>query len=68
MTEIADAEAAEVLWASSEQGKAAVREAYRKAGQLGLDLTMADVSAIVCAAHWGMTLEEFREGFRRHHG
>lgn len=34
MTEITDAEAAEVLWASSEQGKAAVKAAREKARRL----------------------------------
>jgi hypothetical protein len=34
MTEITDAVVAEVLWASSEQGKAAVKAAWEKAGRL----------------------------------
>ena len=36
MTEITDAEAAEVLWASSEQGKAAHQAAWLKLRELGL--------------------------------
>ena len=57
MTEITDAEAAEVLWASSEQGKAAVRAGWEKARKLGLDKPsghdpdMADIGAIVYAAY-----------------
>ena len=57
MTEINDAEVAEVLWASSEQGMAAVRAGWERAKQLGLDrpsghdLDMADVGAVVYAAY-----------------
>jgi hypothetical protein len=60
MTDIADAEAAEVLWASSEQGKAAILAGCRKADDLGLPGTRgrppaviepADISAIVYAAY-----------------
>jgi len=51
MTEITDAEAAEVLWASSEQGLAATRAAWEKRGSLGVDLDRADISAIVYAAY-----------------
>jgi hypothetical protein len=57
MTEITDAEVAEIQWASDEPGKAAVRAAWDKAKQLGYagtpdsDLDMADVGAIVWAAH-----------------
>ena len=57
MTEITDAEVAEIQWASSEQGTAAVRAAWGKARSLGLDkpsghdLDMADVGAIVYAAY-----------------
>ena len=52
---ITDDEAAEVLWASSEQGKAAVRAAHEKAAALGLvneqdGLAWADIGAIVYAA------------------
>ena len=56
MTHITDDEAAEILWASSDEGKAAVRAAWAKARALGLDkpsghdLDMADVGAIVYAA------------------
>jgi hypothetical protein len=53
MTEITDAEAAEVLWASSEQGKAAVKAAWEWADLHHLDkwMDLADVSAIVYAAY-----------------
>jgi hypothetical protein len=60
MTDITDAEAAEVLWASSDEGKAAVLAACRKADDLGLPGTCgrppaviepADISAIVYAAY-----------------
>lgn len=60
MTDITDAETAEVLWASSEQGKAAVMAACRKADELGLTRTAgrpvvviepADIGAIVYAAY-----------------
>lgn len=56
MTEITDAEVLEIQWASSEQGKAAVRAAWDKAQRLRLNegrypTTMADVSAIVYAAY-----------------
>ena len=57
MTEITDAEVAEIQWASSEDGKAAVRSGWEKAKHLGLDkpsghdLDMADVGAIIWAAH-----------------
>lgn len=59
MTEITDAEVAEIQWASSEQGKAAVRAAWDKAQQLGLDVrppstpaaAMAYISAVVYAAY-----------------
>jgi hypothetical protein len=56
MTEITDAEAAEVLWASSEQGKSAVQAAWAKALDLNVAFVstgknMADVRAIVYAAY-----------------
>ena len=60
MTEITDAEAAGVLWASSEQGKVAVMAACRKADELGLTrapgrpatvIEPADIGAIVYAAY-----------------
>jgi hypothetical protein len=61
VTDITDAEAAEVLWTSSEQGKAAVEAAWEKASQMGLrrsvtgsaasTVTMADITAIVYAAY-----------------
>jgi len=51
MTEINDAQVAEILWASSEQGMAAVRAGWEKAQHLGLDLDMADVGAVVYAAY-----------------
>lgn len=60
MTDITDAEAAEVLWASTEQGRAARLAACRKADELGLSRTAgrpamvvepADISAIVYAAY-----------------
>ena len=62
MTEITDAEVAEIQWASSDEGKAAVRAGWEKAKRLGLDklsadgpaghdLDMADVGAIVYAAY-----------------
>ena len=57
MTEISDDEVAEIQWASSEQGKAAVRAAWEKAKRLGLDkpsgrdLDMAGTGAIIYAAY-----------------
>jgi hypothetical protein len=54
MTEITDAMAAEVLWASDELGKAAVRAAWDKAKSLGLgtrSADIADIGAIVYAAY-----------------
>jgi hypothetical protein len=56
MTDITDAEAAEVLWASSEQGEAAVRAAYDRARSYGVLMTGAhvtesDISGIVYAAY-----------------
>lgn len=59
MTEISDAEVAEVQWASSKEGKAAHRAAWERARELGLDkrlgetpgMDRADVGAIVWAAH-----------------
>lgn len=61
MTEITDAEAAEILWASSEQGMAAVKAAWERAKQLGIaghpvvtggrPIDMADIGAIVYVAH-----------------
>ena len=55
MTEITDAMAAEVLWASSEQGKAAVRAAWDRAGRVDPEWTkgrldQAGISAVVYAA------------------
>lgn len=52
MTEITDAQAAEVLWASSEQGKAAVKAAWEWASS-NLDVwpDMPDMTAIVYAAY-----------------
>ena len=50
MTEITDDEAAEVLWASSEQGKAAVKAAWEKRCLLGTDLDRVDIGTIVYAA------------------
>lgn len=57
MTEITNAEAAEVLWASSEQGEAAVKAAYEYLRNLdeedggGRRVGMADVGAAVYAAY-----------------
>jgi hypothetical protein len=54
MTELTDAETAEIQWASDGQGKAAVRAAWDRAEGLGLDSRpagMADVGAIVYAAY-----------------
>jgi hypothetical protein len=59
VTDITDAEAAEVLWASSEQGKAAVKAAWEQAGHLGIanqpargrSIDMSDITAIVYAAY-----------------
>jgi hypothetical protein len=51
MPEITDAEGSKVLWASSEQGKAAVRAAFDKAYELGLKPAVTDIGAIVWAAH-----------------
>jgi urease accessory protein UreF len=56
MTEIADAEAAEVLWASSDQGKAAVRAALDRAWRVDPEWTKGrldppDIAAIVYAAY-----------------
>jgi len=56
---ITDAEAAEVAWASSDEGKAAVRAAWERAGDLGIagphegmaDVHMSDIGAIAYAAH-----------------
>ena len=55
MTEITDAMAAEVLWASSEQGKAAVKAACDRARSFGVLMTGAhlsesNVSGLVYAA------------------
>lgn len=41
----------EALWASGEQGKAAVKAGYEKARQLGWTTDMADIGAIVYAAY-----------------
>ena len=54
MTEITDAEVAEIQWASSEEGKAAHRAAWERAVQLKIPSTFtdrADIGAIVWAAH-----------------
>lgn len=61
MTDITDAEAAEVLWASSREGMAAVKAAWDRAKQLGIaghpvvtgrrPIDMADIGAIVYAAY-----------------
>jgi hypothetical protein len=54
MTEISDAEVAEIQWASSEEGKAALRAAWEKTKALGLGtraVDMADIGAIIYAAH-----------------
>lgn len=54
MTEITDAEVAEIQWASSEEGKAALRAAWDKTKRLGLGtraVDMADIGAIVYAAY-----------------
>ena len=51
MTEINDAEVAEILWASSEQSKAACRAAFEKARQIGASVDHAEVGAIVYAAY-----------------
>ena len=59
MSEISDEEAREILWASSEQGMAAVRAAWDKAQDLDRDysryvtcrLTEADIAAVVYAAY-----------------
>jgi len=50
MTEITDAEAAEVLWNMSEQARAAVRAAHRRAVEIGVKVDVAGVGAIVYAA------------------
>jgi hypothetical protein len=62
MTDITDAEAAEVLWASSEQGKAAVKAAWDRWKQIRRNapdaalpgvifVDQADIGAIVYAAY-----------------
>jgi hypothetical protein len=51
MTEITDAMAAEVLWASSEQGKAAVRAGWERAESIGVRADLAEVGAVVYAAY-----------------
>lgn len=53
MTEITDAEAAEVLWASSEEGKAAFRAAWQKLREMGLHqhVDMTQLGQVVYAAH-----------------
>ena len=51
MTEITDSEAVKVLWASSEQGKAAVKAAHEKARRLGVDIDPLETGAIVYAAY-----------------
>lgn len=70
MTEISDAELDEITWANSDQGQAAVRAAWEKTKEValrrwqdqkpvgaGIDIDIADVSAIVYAAYlaagWG---------------
>lgn len=60
MTRITDGEAAEVLWASSEAGRAAVRAGWDRAQQAGIaghpvtsggrPIDMADIAAVVYAA------------------
>jgi hypothetical protein len=56
MTKITHAEAAEILWASSEQGEAAIKAACDQARSFGVlmtgaHLTESDVSGIVYAAY-----------------
>ena len=55
MTETTDAEAAEILWASSEQGNAAVEAALKKAQRLGWAVATtgiaADIAAVIYAAY-----------------
>jgi hypothetical protein len=74
MTEITDAEVAQIQWASSEQGKAAVRAAWEKAQQLGLDVrppstpaaAMAYISAVVYAAYLAAGWDGEPGGQREH--
>jgi hypothetical protein len=49
--EITEAEAREVLWASSEEGKAQLAAAWKVACRLDIDITRADVGALLWAAH-----------------
>ncbi len=46
MTEITDAEAAEILWASSSEGEAALRAAWDKTKALGLGTRAVDMADI----------------------
>ena len=68
MTEISDAEVAEIQWASSDQGRVAVRAAHARAVAIGAKVDMAEAGAIVyaacLAAGWnadGARLEPFRD-------
>jgi len=56
MTEITDAEAAEVLWASGEQGRAAFRGAWVKLHKMGLHqhVDATQLGQVLYAAHLAM--------------
>lgn len=62
MTEISDTEAAEVLWSSDDEGRAANQAAWEAAKRLDLlkNLDRADIGALVWAAH--QAAEEVRTG------
>jgi hypothetical protein len=67
MTGIDDEQAAEILWASSDDGKAQLRAAWQRAMQLGMlsrtgtglqNVTMSDVGALLWAARQAAVPEE----------
>jgi hypothetical protein len=64
MTDVTDAEAAEVLWASSEQGKAAVQAGWKRAEAIGARVYLVEVGAIVYAAYLaaGQDAEPMEDG------
>jgi hypothetical protein len=72
VTELSDDQAREVLWASSDEGKTQLRAAWDRAVRLGLDaspaghLTMADVGALLWAAHEAAAGEAAPRGRPRH--
>ena len=61
--DLTDDQVREIQWASSEEGKAQLRAAWEAAVQLRLDsfgLTMADVGALLWAAHKAHAPEDHR--------